>query len=80
MIDISALLDGIKDSPYREIVIAAPHTGKVTFAGLKPGDKVHGPQGQWKEKPGTLVATLERERTPKPISVPEKGESSSICD
>ena len=80
MIDISALLDEIKASPYREIVISAPHTGTVTFAGLKPGDQVHGPQGQWKEKPGTLVATLERERNPKPICVPEKGEISAVRD
>ena len=78
MIDISALLDEIKASPYREIVITAPHTGRVTFAGLKTGDKVLGPQGQWKEKPGTQLATLERERNPKPICTPEKGEISEL--
>ncbi len=76
--DISALLDEIKASPYREIVIAAPHSGIITFSGIKPGDKVHGPQGQWKEKPGTLIATLERERNPKPICAPEKGEISAL--
>lgn len=76
--DISALLDEIKNSPYREIVISAPHTGRVTFADVKQGDMAHGPQGQWKEKPGTLVATLERERNPKPITSPEKGEISLI--
>ena len=32
MINISALLDEIKASPYREIVIRTPHTGVVTFA------------------------------------------------
>lgn len=80
MIDISALLDEIKASPYREIVIAAPHTGQVSFAGLRPGDTVHGPQGQWKEKPGSLVATLTRERNPKPICAPEKGEISEVRD
>lgn len=78
MIDISALLDEIKASPYREIVIATPHTGRVTFAGLQTGDKVVGPQGQWKEKPGTQIATLERERNPKPICAPEKGEISVL--
>ena len=46
MINISALLDEIKASPYREIVISTPHTGKVTFAGIKQGDKVVGPQDQ----------------------------------
>ncbi|MBQ3059646.1 MAG: biotin attachment protein [Desulfovibrio sp.] len=78
MIDISALLDEIKASPYREIVIATPHTGRLTFAGLRTGDTVLGPQGQWKEKPGTQLATLERERNPKPICAPEKGEISNL--
>ena len=78
MINISALLDEIKASPYREIVISTPHTGKVTFAGIKQGDKVVGPQGQWKEKPGTLIATLERERNPKSICANEKGEISLL--
>ena len=78
MINISALLDEIKASPYREIVISTPHTGKVTFSDIKQGDKVVGPQGQWKEKPGTLIATLERERNPKPICAPEKGEVSIV--
>ena len=64
MINISALLDEIKASPYREIVIRTPHTGVVTFADIKEGDEVLGPQGQWKEKPGTRLATLERERNP----------------
>lgn len=78
MMDIAALLDEIKASPYREIVIATPHTGRVTFAGLKPGDMVLGPQGQWKEKPGSTLATLERERNPKAICAPEKGEISRL--
>ena len=57
MINISALLDEIKASPYREIVIRTPHTGVVTFADIKEGDEVLGPQGQWKEKPGTRLAS-----------------------
>ena len=68
----------IKASPYREIVIRTPHTGVVTFADIKEGDEVLGPQGQWKEKPGTRLATLERERNPKPICSPEKGIISKI--
>lgn len=78
MIDISAFLDEIKASPYRDIVITAPHTGVVKFAEIKTGEMAHGPQGQWKEKPGTLLAVLERERNPKPIYAPEKGEISSV--
>ena len=73
MIDISAFLDEIKRSPYREIEICAPHSGVISFEQLKTGDEVHGPQGQWKEKPGTRIATLERERNPKPLTAPEKG-------
>lgn len=78
MIDISALLDEIKASPYREIVITTPHSGVLTFSDLKPGDKVHGPQGQWKEKTGTQIAVLERERNPKPLYIPENGELSAL--
>lgn len=78
MIDISALLDQIKASPYREISIVTPHTGRVTFCGINTGDKVSGPQGQWKENPGTQIAILERERNPKPVNAPEKGDVSVI--
>lgn len=76
--DISALLEEIKAAPYRDIVITAPHTGRVTFTELDPGTKVVGPQGTFKEKPGTLLATLERERNPKNIHAPEKGEISIL--
>ena len=78
MINISELLEEIKASPYREITVKTPHTGRVTFAGLQPGQEVLGPQGQWKERPGTLLATLERERNPKPICATEKGIIDSI--
>ena len=66
MINISALLDEIKASPYREIVIRTPHTGVVTFADIKEGDEVLGPQGQWKEKPGTRLAPWNANATPNP--------------
>lgn len=78
MIDISALLDEIKASPYRDIVISAPHTGVVNFAEIETGQTAYGPQGQWKEKPGTRIAILERERNPKPIFAPEKGAISAV--
>lgn len=74
MLDVTALLEEIKASPYEEIHVVAPHTGKVSFAGVKDGERVHGPMGQWKEKPGTLLATIERERNPKPLCAPQKGE------
>lgn len=78
MINISTLLDEIKASPYREITIRAPHTGQVSFASVTTGEIVFGPQGQWKEKPGTLLATIEREHNPKPIYAPEKGEINRL--
>lgn len=78
MIDISTLLDEIKASPYRDIVVVAPHSGVVSFAPLEANALVSGPQGQWKEKPGTLLATLTRERNPKPINASEKGIVSEL--
>ncbi len=73
MLNVSNILEQVKQNPYREITVSAPHTGVVSFADLKAGDAVHGPEGQWKEKPGTKLATLTRERNPKPICAPEKG-------
>lgn len=77
--DISALLEEIKASPYREVVISAPHSGVIHFTKVRPGDMTHGPQGRFKEKPGTQIAELERERNPKGIYAQEKGEISSIA-
>jgi len=78
MLDVTRLLEEIKASPYEEVDILAPHTGVVTFAGLAVGDKVHGPVGTWKEKPGSLLATLERESNKKPIHAHERGEVISV--
>ncbi|MBQ7456296.1 MAG: biotin attachment protein [Desulfovibrio sp.] len=78
MLNISAMLETIKASPFREIVITSPHTGHLTFADVRQGDNVHGPTGKWKEKPGTRLATLEREHNPKPITAPEVGEISVL--
>lgn len=78
MVDISALLESIRQSPYRETVITTPHTGCLHFAKLKLGDEVQGPGGQWKEKAGTRLATLERERNPKDICALEKGEIAEL--
>ncbi len=78
MLNVSALLDEIKASPYEEVLVRAPHTGLITFADIEEGSKVHGPQGMWKEKPGSKLVTIEREHNPKPITAPEKGEVCSI--
>ena len=68
MLDISAVLEEIKASPYEEMTVRAPHTGVVTFPEeLTPGMAVFGPTGTWKERSGTLLATLDRERNPQKI-------------
>ncbi|MBG0777514.1 MAG: biotin attachment protein [Desulfovibrionaceae bacterium] len=73
MLDVTKLLEEIKASPYQEMEITAPQTGEVTFGGLAVGDKVVGPSGEFREKPGTTVATLTRERNPRPIRATQKG-------
>ncbi len=78
MLDVSKLLEEIQASPYAELVVTAPHSGTVTFPDLSKGSRVIGPTGTWKEKPGTLLATLERERNPKPIYAAERGEVTVV--
>lgn len=79
MLDISAVLEEIKASPFEEMSVCAPHSGVVTFPDdLEPGMALSGPSGAWKEKPGTLLATIERERNPQPIRCPEKGEVVAV--
>lgn len=78
MVDISSLLEKIQAAPYRDIEISAPHTGTIRFEAIEEGSPALGPQGQWKEKPGTKIAILEREKNPKPIFAPEKGEISKL--
>ncbi len=74
MLDVTTLLEELKASPYEETPIYAQHTGVVTFENLNPGDKLLGPHGTWKEKRGTRLATLTRERNVKPIEAHQKGE------
>jgi biotin carboxyl carrier protein len=78
MRDITELLEALKASPYEEVQIMARHTGRITFAKVQPGDAVHGPGGAWKEKPGTQLAVLERERNPKPVCAPRAGIISEV--
>ena len=79
MLDISTLLEEIKAAPYVESSIRTPHCGVVQFnEELKPGSKLIGPNGNWKEKPGTVLASIDRERCLKNINALEKGELVSI--
>ncbi|UZP67863.1 biotin attachment protein [Desulfovibrio mangrovi] len=78
MLDITKLLEEIKASPYEELVITAPHTGVVSFAGVEEGTRVVGATGLWKEVPGTRLATIEREHNQKFILAHEKGVISKV--
>ncbi len=78
MLDITALLEEFKASPYEELEIVAPHSGVVTFADLQPGAKVSGVSGTYREKPGTTLAVLERERNKKPVQATQSGEVVSL--
>lgn len=73
MIDVKALLETIKAAPYEEIVVTAPHTGVVTFAGVESGTRVVGASGVYDEKPGTLLARLNRENNEKSLFSEVKG-------
>ena len=79
MIDVKRLLEEMKASPYDLVRVRAPHTG-VFRPVLEVGAKVGGPQGSWKEKPGTELGTLERERNVKPINATLKGVVESVSD
>jgi biotin carboxyl carrier protein len=79
MLDVSRLLETIKAAPYEEVVIRAPHTGVVKLADIKEGDKVSGPTGVWKDKPGSLLASITRERNTRPIASRQKGVISGVC-
>lgn len=78
MINVKELLEQIKASPYEEITVRAQHTGTVEFVVTEPGTGVRGPQGTWQEKPGTLLARIERERNVTPIHAFQKGEVVSL--
>lgn len=80
MIDVKELLRELREEPYEKIVIRAPHSGKVEFVTSAIGTKVIGPSGTWREKPGTLLVRLEREKNKKPLHAPQKGELMSLAE
>lgn len=78
MIDVKALLEEFKASPYKVVEVLAPHTGVVEFEITKPGTAVRGVSGSWNEVPGTRLVTLDRERNKKPVVAPLNGEIESV--
>lgn len=79
MIDVKKLLEKMKASPFEMVDVLAAHTGVFRFE-LAPGAKVSGPQGSWKEKPGTRLGTIERERNVKPVNAPLKGVVETVAE
>lgn len=80
MLNIQQMLEELKAAPYEEIVVRAPHTGRVTFAYDTEDPRVSGPSGTWKERPGTLLAFIERERNKKPIHAHISGEVAQVSE
>jgi biotin carboxyl carrier protein len=75
--DVKALLEQMKAEPHTLVEVLAPHTGLVRLA-VAPGGRVLGPSGTHLEHPGTVLATLERERNKKPVSAPLDGEVALV--
>ncbi len=76
--DIKALLEEIKASPFIVVEVAAPHTGVVEYVVQEAGVGVKGPSVSWRESQGTLLATILRERNKKPLYAPLKGKIETV--
>lgn len=72
-VDVKALLEELKASPFEEVRITTPHVGVLDFPDQKIGSQVSGPKGTWGEKPGTLLANLHREGVAKPVRAFQDG-------
>ncbi len=73
MLDITSLLEEIKQRPYTDLSIKTPHTGIIEFTDLNEGDKVKDASGEFKEIPGTKIAVITREKNPRFIHACQKG-------
>ena len=73
MLDITALLDEIKQHPYLDVSIKTPHTGIIEFTDIEEGNKVKDVSGEFKEIPGTKIAVITRENNPRFIHAAQKG-------
>jgi len=76
--DVKAILEEIKASPFEEVEVLAPHSGVVQFKIAGQGTRVLAPSGTWREKPGTLLATVTRERNDRSIHCSRKGEVKTV--
>ncbi len=78
MLNIKNFLDEIRQTPYEELIVRAPHTGRVQFLIKETGVRVKGAEGPWQENQGTRVVTIERERNLRVVHAPETGEVVSF--
>ncbi|MCF6290106.1 MAG: hypothetical protein L3J03_03825 [Desulfobacterales bacterium] len=65
-INFDQILDKYRSDPYEYVEIITPHTGKIRFH-VENGTEVKAPSGTWRQNPGTLLYTINRERNPKKI-------------
>ncbi len=79
MRNIEEVMAELKAAPYTEKTVLAPHTGVVCFANVEEGSEIFGPSGEWKETPGTHLATITRERNPRKIEAVERGVIKKLC-
>lgn len=71
-IDLNALLEKYHQNPFEDYVLQSVHTGIIKFK-IEEGQEVHGPEGKWHQKPGTLLYSLERQGNIKKIYSPYSG-------
>ena len=72
MLDISSLLEEIKQHPYTDLSICTPHTGYLEFGSFNEGDKVKDASGEFKEIPGSKLAIITCENNPRFIYATQK--------
>jgi len=76
-VNLNALLREYRSNPYEEYRVETPHTGIISFK-VRAGEEVKGPSGQWMERPGSMLFTLEREKNLKEIRAEQDGKISYL--
>ena len=76
-IDFDAIISKYRSDPFDYVNIHTMHTGRIRFK-VDEGDTVEGPTGEWHHISGTLLYMLHRERNPKPINSPTRGQVSFV--
>jgi hypothetical protein len=71
-IDLNALLEIYRKNPFEDYILQSVHCGVITFH-VREEQEVHGPEGQWHQKPGTLLYQLTRQNNTKKVYSPCSG-------